>query len=83
MNADNLVEQYRRLVSELLEHGWIEHEGTEQAIADYFESDDRTSPILGQIIYMQHLRAGEESSDEEYRRLEEKGRQFLRGGDPE
>jgi hypothetical protein len=53
MTTTELVEQYRRLVGALLEHTWINHEGTELAIADFFASDDRATSILRMVVALQ------------------------------
>lgn len=53
MSDQVVVEHYRRLVGALLEHTWLDHEGTEVAIADFFFSDDRAADILKQILDLQ------------------------------
>jgi hypothetical protein len=46
---DQLIAQYRNLVGALLEHTWLDHEGTEAAIADFIESGDRALGVLQEI----------------------------------
>ena len=50
-----VIEHYRRLVGALLEHSWIDHEGTEVALADFMNSDDRAADVLQQIRALQEL----------------------------
>lgn len=51
--ANELVEHYRRLVGALLEHTLLDHEGTELAIGDFIESDDRAATLLETIVKLQ------------------------------
>jgi hypothetical protein len=54
-----VIEHYQRLVGALLEHTTIDHEGTEMAIADFVNSNDRAANILRQIIELQGLERNE------------------------
>jgi len=49
----DIIEHYRRLVGALLEHTWLDHEGSEVAIGDFLDSGDRATPILRHILALQ------------------------------
>lgn len=57
-----VIEHYRRFVGALLEHSWLDHEGTEVAIADFISSNDRAAGVLQQIRDLQKL-AHEEAAE--------------------
>jgi hypothetical protein len=57
---DPVVESYRLLVGSLLDHTFIGHEGHENALGDFEESDDRAMPILRQIMELQKLQHSED-----------------------
>lgn len=49
----NIIQAYRCLVGALLEHTFLNHEGSELAIGDFQLNDDRAWPILEQKIKAQ------------------------------
>lgn len=48
-----VVEHYRNLVGALLDHTYIDYEGSEVAINDFYAANDSAAPILRLLIEAQ------------------------------